>query len=54
MSKNKNGVSTYQRNRAIQYQEKYGISYTQALRIVRDEMAEPDFNPDQPIREVKQ
>lgn len=54
MSTNKNGVSTYQKNRAIQYQEEYGISYTHALRIVRDEMSKPDFDRDQPLREVKQ
>lgn len=38
-------TSTYQKKRARAYQDKFEIAYTHALRLVRAQMAAPDFNP---------
>ena len=51
MSTNANGVSTYQKKRARAYQDRFDIPYIHALRLVREEMAAPGFDPRQPIPE---
>jgi hypothetical protein len=44
-------TSRYRKNRARAYQNKFGIRYTHALRLVNAEMEAPDFDPRSPIPE---
>jgi hypothetical protein len=45
-------TTTYRKKRARAYMQKFDISYTHALRLVNQEMEQPEFYPQQPLPET--